>query len=93
MRLHWAVAAAVLPASLALPAPTADVDTIMQFKSTPAGKQIANGLDLRILPVGDSITVGYGSDIGGDGDGYRRQLWNDLSGICPHSKTYLEIFT
>ncbi|OAA72425.1 lipolytic protein G-D-S-L family [Cordyceps fumosorosea ARSEF 2679] len=50
----------------------------LQFRGTPAGKQIANGVKLRILPVGDSITVGFLSDVGGDGDGYRRQLRNDL---------------
>lgn len=87
MRLHWAAAAAVLPVSLALPAPAANGDTILQFKSTPAGQKIANGLDLRILPVGDSITVGFGSEIGGDGDGYRRQLRDDLSGTVLHLET------
>ncbi|MFG2622980.1 hypothetical protein ACGFXC_35755 [Streptomyces sp. NPDC048507] len=31
--------------------------------------------DLRILPLGDSITFGAGSS---DGSGYRRELWEDL---------------
>ncbi|MFC9797253.1 FG-GAP-like repeat-containing protein [Streptomyces sp. NPDC127584] len=31
--------------------------------------------DLRILPLGDSITFGEGSS---DGSGYRRELWEDL---------------
>lgn len=52
----------------------------LNWKQTAAGQKIANGRKLRILPVGDSITFGYGSNEGGDGDGYRRQLKNDLSG-------------
>ncbi|XWX00175.1 hypothetical protein V2A60_008195 [Cordyceps javanica] len=79
MRPHWTLTAALVPAILALRASAAGSDTFLRFKGTPAGKQIANGLELRILPVGDSITVGFGSDIGGDGDGYRRQLRDDLS--------------
>ncbi|EGX89576.1 lipolytic protein G-D-S-L family [Cordyceps militaris CM01] len=80
MRLRWAGMAAVLPTSLALPAPAPDTSIVLHFKGTPAGNQIENGRELRILPVGDSITVGYGSDEGGDGDGYRRKLRDDLSG-------------
>ncbi|TQB75869.1 hypothetical protein MPDQ_001470 [Monascus purpureus] len=39
-----------------------------------------HGLELRILPVGASITVGYRSnENGGDGNGYRLQLFKDLS--------------
>ncbi|KAM3502817.1 hypothetical protein MY11210_008942 [Beauveria gryllotalpidicola] len=80
MRLYWAAAAAVLPESLGLPASPAKIDTVMKFRNTPAGRKIESGVELRILPVGDSITVGFGSEIGGDGDGYRRRLRDDLSG-------------
>ena len=53
---------------------------VLHYKNTEAGKQIKKDTELRILPVGDSITVGFLSDQkGGDGDGYRRQLKNDLS--------------
>ncbi|KKZ66425.1 hypothetical protein EMCG_07853 [[Emmonsia] crescens] len=38
---------------------------------------IARGADLRILPLGDSITYGQGSS---DGNGYRLPLYNLLSG-------------
>ncbi|KAM3509332.1 hypothetical protein MY10362_000667 [Beauveria mimosiformis] len=79
MRLYWAAAAAVLPESLGLPASPAKMDTVMKFRSTPPGRKIDSGVELRILPVGDSITVGFGSEIGGDGDGYRRRLRDDLS--------------
>ncbi|KAL2788230.1 SGNH hydrolase-type esterase domain-containing protein [Aspergillus keveii] len=36
---------------------------------------LANGVDLRILPLGDSITWGYSSS---DGNGYRKYLYNRL---------------
>ncbi|KAM3517488.1 hypothetical protein NHJ13051_008947 [Beauveria bassiana] len=80
MRLYWAAAAAVLPDSLGLGTSSAKMDTVMEFRNTPPGRKIESGVELRILPVGDSITVGFGSEIGGDGDGYRRQLRDDLSG-------------
>ncbi|PMB68952.1 putative endoglucanase X [Beauveria bassiana] len=79
MRLYWAAAAAVLPDSLGLGTSSAKMDTVMEFRNTPPGRKIESGVELRILPVGDSITVGFGSEIGGDGDGYRRQLRDDLS--------------
>ncbi|KAK2739078.1 hypothetical protein FQN55_009611 [Onygenales sp. PD_40] len=40
-------------------------------------ESIAGGVDLRILPLGDSITYGQGSS---DGNGYRLPLYNLLSG-------------
>jgi lysophospholipase L1-like esterase len=40
-------------------------------------RSIANGVDLRIMPLGDSITDGYQSS---DGNGYREDLLNRLSG-------------
>ncbi|KAL3456280.1 SGNH hydrolase-type esterase domain-containing protein [Aspergillus heterothallicus] len=36
---------------------------------------LANGVDLRILPLGDSITWGYSSS---DGNGYRKYLYSRL---------------
>lgn len=38
---------------------------------------MTNGTKLRILPVGDSITVGWLGDVH---NGYRKQLRSDLSG-------------
>ncbi|KAF2432275.1 hypothetical protein EJ08DRAFT_711039 [Tothia fuscella] len=35
---------------------------LWQLKGTPGGQSIASGIDLRILSVGDSITVGFLSD-------------------------------
>lgn len=44
------------------------------------GKAIKPGTELRILCAGDSITLGTLSDTGGgDGNGYRLQLRDDLS--------------
>ncbi|KAK5998824.1 hypothetical protein PT974_01207 [Cladobotryum mycophilum] len=44
------------------------------------GKPVKPGTDLRILCVGDSITVGFLSERdGGDGTGYRLRLREDLS--------------
>ncbi|KAK2010708.1 GDSL-like Lipase/Acylhydrolase [Colletotrichum eremochloae] len=52
----------------------------LSFKHTKPGQAIKPGTTLRILGVGDSITVGYLSDIdGGDGNGYRLKLRDDLS--------------
>lgn len=79
MWFYWLAAIAVLPA-LAHPTERADIPTVLHYKNTTPGEQVAGGTELRILPVGDSITVGYNSDRnGGDGDGYRRQLRYDLS--------------
>lgn len=50
--------------------------------ATP-GTSVKPGTELRILPLGDSITWGYRSS---DGNGYRLELFNDLSGMqCPVS--------
>lgn len=44
------------------------------------GQPVKPGTELRILPLGDSITMGWMSDQdGGDGNGYRLQLREDLS--------------
>ncbi|KAL8672053.1 MAG: hypothetical protein Q9168_003480 [Polycauliona sp. 1 TL-2023] len=43
--------------------------------------QVAAGIELRILPLGDSITYGYQTtDDGNQNNGYRLQLQKDLSG-------------
>ncbi|KAF5684210.1 acetylxylan esterase [Fusarium circinatum] len=60
-----------------------DIDTqeesgFLSFKGTPPGKVVQDGVKLRILSVGDSITVGSGK--GTDGNGYRKRLGKDLSG-------------
>lgn len=58
-----------------------DGKTVLKYKKVEAGEAVKKGTKLRILPVGDSITVGYLSDRkGGDGNGYRGQLKKDLSG-------------
>ncbi len=51
---------------------------LLQFRNTPSHKTVGNGTALRILPLGDSITVGLLSDADG-GNGYRRQLQRNLS--------------
>ncbi|KXH27945.1 GDSL-like Lipase/Acylhydrolase [Colletotrichum nymphaeae SA-01] len=52
----------------------------LRFKGIRPGQGIKPGTTLRILGVGDSITVGFLSDIeGGDGNGYRLKLREDLS--------------
>ncbi|KAK1564180.1 GDSL-like Lipase/Acylhydrolase [Colletotrichum navitas] len=48
---------------------------VLEYKSTPPGQVIKDGVKLRILPVGDSITYGFESS---DGNGYRLQLAEDL---------------
>lgn len=58
----------------------ADVPRILSKKGAGPGMSINSGTELRILGVGDSITVGFLSERdGGDGNGYRLQLQNDLS--------------
>lgn len=48
--------------------------------ATVRGTGPAHGMELRILPVGDSITVGYRSNENkGGGNGYRWELYNELS--------------
>ncbi|KAK1517628.1 GDSL-like Lipase/Acylhydrolase [Colletotrichum costaricense] len=52
----------------------------LKFKGIRPGQGVKPGTTLRILGVGDSITVGFLSDIeGGDGNGYRLKLREDLS--------------
>lgn len=60
----------------------------LSYKGTQPGKVVQDGVKLRILSVGDSITVGYGK--GTDGNGYRKRLRKDLSGkITPSSSRNL----
>ncbi|TFA99008.1 hypothetical protein CCMA1212_009253, partial [Trichoderma ghanense] len=52
----------------------------LKLVNTAPGKPIKPGTELRILPVGDSITYGFLSDQdGGDGNGYRLRLRQNLS--------------
>ncbi|TDZ32676.1 hypothetical protein C8035_v011047 [Colletotrichum spinosum] len=52
----------------------------LKFKGTKPGRAVKPGVPLRILGVGDSITVGFLSDVdGGDGNGYRLKLRQNLS--------------
>ncbi|KAF5721987.1 acetylxylan esterase [Fusarium mundagurra] len=57
---------------------TQEENNFLSFKGTPPGQVVQDGVKLRILSVGDSITVGFGK--GTDGNGYRKRLGNDLSG-------------
>ena len=59
---------------------------LLSLLQVPGGRPVAAGKDLRILTVGDSITVGYLSNQdGGDGNGYRLKLQDDLP--CGFSST------
>ncbi|KAL7816651.1 carbohydrate esterase family 3 protein [Trichoderma gracile] len=52
----------------------------LRLVNTAPGKAIKPETELRILPVGDSITYGFLSDQdGGDGNGYRLRLRQHLS--------------
>lgn len=62
-------------------------DSVLEYRAFKPGETIKHNTTLRILPAGDSLTVGYLSDQdGGNGDGYRRQLAEDLSGSSAHSR-------
>lgn len=57
---------------------------VLKYGHSKPGKGVNPGTELRILCAGDSITVGYLSDRnGGDGNGYRLQMRNDLSSEKP----------
>ena len=58
---------------------------VLQYHHIGRGHKIKPGTELRILPVGDSITVGFHSNLdGGDGNGYRLRLKQNLAGMsCP----------
>ncbi|WYZ44601.1 hypothetical protein EsH8_VII_001037 [Colletotrichum jinshuiense] len=72
--MRFSIASVV--ALLAPLAAAADTDSLLEYKGTPAGQVIKQNVALRILPVGDSITVGFASS---DGNGYRLRLEEDLS--------------
>ncbi|KAF6796365.1 GDSL-like Lipase/Acylhydrolase [Colletotrichum sojae] len=72
--MRFTVAAAAAIASFLLPsAVTADA---LEYRCTAPGKVIKEGVKLRILPVGDSVTVGF---LSSDGNGYRLKLQENLS--------------
>lgn len=53
---------------------------VVRYKGTRPGRAVKPGTELRILCVGDSITVGFLSEQdGGDGNGYRLRLLDNLS--------------
>ncbi|KAF4339874.1 acetylxylan esterase [Fusarium beomiforme] len=54
-----------------------DSNEFLSFKGTPPGEVVQDGVKLRVLSVGSSITVGFGP--GTDGNGYRERLRDDLS--------------
>lgn len=60
-------------------------DIVLHYEGIEPGETVKNGTELRILPVGDSITVGYLSE---DGNGYRAQLQADLSGKTTAKRFY-----
>ncbi|KAL4874257.1 hypothetical protein BJY04DRAFT_225207 [Aspergillus karnatakaensis] len=70
-RSTWAIGSVVLWATLALSHAINITTPLLTPRAT-----IANGVSLRILPLGDSITDGY---LSSDGNGYRLQLWNHIS--------------
>ncbi|KAL6354196.1 hypothetical protein LRP88_12530 [Fusarium phalaenopsidis] len=49
---------------------------VFRYKKTKPGHKVKNGIKLRILTVGDSITAGFAD---GDGKGYRKNLREGLS--------------
>ncbi|KAK2608511.1 hypothetical protein QQS21_002973 [Conoideocrella luteorostrata] len=52
---------------------------ILHYTNSKPGQKVKPGTELRILGVGESITVGFLSDRnGGDGNGYRLKLRDDL---------------
>jgi len=63
------------------PQPPQTKDWVLEYKGREPGGPVKPGTELRILCVGDSITVGYPNDIGpgADGNGYRLELRNSLS--------------
>ena len=56
--------------------------------NTAPGVAVKTGTKLRILPVGDSITVGW---LGDDLNGYRKQLRDDLSGDLPTTSPWYNL--
>ncbi|KAK2731716.1 bkrf1 encodes ebna-1 protein [Colletotrichum kahawae] len=85
-----------IASAVAFAAPLALAAESLNYTGAAAGQVIKDGVELRILPVGDSVTVGYLST---DGNGYRLKLQENLSGesICSsltqtNSSHFLTIF-
>ncbi|OAR01499.1 hypothetical protein LLEC1_05006 [Akanthomyces lecanii] len=53
--------------------------SILRYQNTEKGKSVSPGAELRILGIGDSITVGFLADHNAGEDGYRLRLRDDLS--------------
>ena len=72
----------VQPTTTLLPAPSisssSTLPLVLQTTGVRPGIAVKPGTELRILPVGDSLTVGYESS---DKNGYRAGLLQDLSGV------------
>lgn len=75
-----------IASAVAFAAPLALAADSLNYTGAAAGQVIKDGVELRILPVGDSVTVGYLST---DGNGYRLKLQENLSGelFALHSLT------
>lgn len=58
-------------------ASTSSLSTATPSTRVRPGQAIAPGIELRILPLGDSITYGW---LSGDGNGYRLELLKRLNG-------------
>ncbi|KAJ0274680.1 hypothetical protein CBS470a_011656 [Colletotrichum nupharicola] len=65
-----------IASAVAFAAPLALAADALNYTGAAAGQVIKDGVELRILPVGDSVTVGYLST---DGNGYRLKLQENLS--------------
>jgi lysophospholipase L1-like esterase len=76
MTLLW-VLALLTPSVLAHPYTPPPAAHHPHTSPPHARRALANGVDLRILPLGDSITWGFASS---DGNGYRQHLHSKLSG-------------
>jgi hypothetical protein len=67
---------------------------LLPFAGASQGRPVAGGKDLRILTVGDSVTVGYLSNKdGGDGNGYRLKLRDDLPCTPPQANLGSSVLT
>ncbi|MFE0589319.1 FG-GAP-like repeat-containing protein [Micromonospora echinospora] len=86
-----AVGVATIPDAVAVPAPC-QPDADGRPDCTAAGKQLTaampterelalSGLDIRLMPLGDSITYGVES---ADRNGYRDELYDHLKGSARH---------
>lgn len=67
--------------------PSVEGRSVLHYQDTEKGKSVSPGTELRILGIGDSITVGFLADHNAGEDGYRLRLRDNLSGkkITPNS--------